>query len=458
MSDSIQTISVIVPKNPFLSEEYARRKHCLCALPVDKLMLWWPGTPHVPHRNADKVKAIQRSLDWKRVAQIAAYLLQREIVDVPEKIEEFFSEIYEPQKNEPGREWPPKINRVIGYERSEYRVFSNILVHINGADLLPQKINGKETGAFDLTFDEEDKKLFLSVIDGQHRINGAFLALKLLQVEKPNATWELPAEVFLNLDSIGQPRLQAQIFIDVNFYQKKVDRSLVADLFPTARGERKSLDDKERAQDIGRRLMLETGPLVGMIQIPGIKFGFKDVITLATLNNAIEDVIEVLRKNGIDNINSQTEFLSQCLNSWLQASGRFENPESREKKELSPANVAYQGRVLVSVIALIPALIWKLHTKKVVLISDKASEMLIGFLKTIAQNAGLLDNEIFIDKNKFKKRGFLGSGGIARFRDLLWASIKGRKTARLKSERVSKIAEENKSSVNKYFSIKSVLK
>ena len=86
--------------------------------------------------------------------------------------------------------------------------------------------------------------------------------------------WEIPAEIFIDLDKAGSPpRNQAQIFIDVNFYQKKVDRSLVADLFPTARGVRDPLDDKERAQDLGRKLMLETGPLVGMVQIPGIRFG-----------------------------------------------------------------------------------------------------------------------------------------------------------------------------------------
>jgi hypothetical protein len=101
----------------------------------------------------------------------------------------------------------------------------------------------------------------------------------------PRAEWEIPAEIFLDLDARGQPpRRQAQIFIDVNFYQKKVDRSLVADLFPTARGSREPLDNKERAQDLGRKLMLEVGPLVGMIQIPGIRYGVKDVVTLATLN------------------------------------------------------------------------------------------------------------------------------------------------------------------------------
>ena len=115
--------------------------------------------------------------------------------------------------------------------------------------------------------------------------------------------WEIPAEVFIDLDASGQPPShQAQIFIDVNFYQKKVDRSLVADLFPTARGTRKSLDNKERAQDIGRKLMLERGPLVGMIQIPGIKYGVKDVITLSTLVSAVEDVLDVLQKHDLTSL------------------------------------------------------------------------------------------------------------------------------------------------------------
>ncbi len=377
MSDSIQKISVIVPQNPFLPKEYVQHKHCLCALDVENLMRWWPGMPHVPHRNADKVKSIQRSLDWKRVAQIAAFLLQKEIVDAPEKIDQYFSKIYEPKKNEPGREWPPKVGKVVGYERSEYRVFSNVLIHVNGAELIPKKINGKEEAA-DLKFDENDKNLYFSVIDGQHRINGAYFAIKLLQERKPEAKWELPAEVFLDLDPKGQPpRLQAQIFIDVNFYQKKVDRSLVADLFPTARGARTPLNNKERAQDIGRKLMLETGPLVGMIQIPGIKFGFKDVITLATLNNAVENTLDILSINGIEDLESQTLFLSQCLEAWLQASGRFERPSHLERKELSNENVAYQGRVLVSILTLIPALIWKIKVNKVPLISVKAYDVLV---------------------------------------------------------------------------------
>ena len=98
------SISVIVPKNPFAPADVQGSKHCLCALDVAKLMDWWPGSPHAPHRKPEKVRNIQRSLDWKRVAQIASYLLQEEIVGAPEKLDQVFSRIYEPKKGEPGRQ------------------------------------------------------------------------------------------------------------------------------------------------------------------------------------------------------------------------------------------------------------------------------------------------------------------------------------------------------------------
>ena len=237
MNEAIQKISVIVPKNPFAPKALQDVKHCLAALDVTKLMQWWPGQPHNPDRNAEKVRDIQRSLDWKRVAQIAAYLLQRELTDVPDQLNKWFGPIYEPKRLEPGRQWPPKVARVIGFERSGYPTFSNVLLHVNGATIEPIKSDNKSDGRLDeaatLVFDEQDKGLNFSVIDGQHRINGAYLAVKILGEKDPTAEWQIPSEVFLNLDKPGAPpRHQAQIFIDVNFNQKKVDRSLVADLLP----------------------------------------------------------------------------------------------------------------------------------------------------------------------------------------------------------------------------------
>jgi hypothetical protein len=262
--------------------------------------------------------------------------------------------------------------------------------------------------------------------------------------------WELPAQVFLDLDKPeNPPRFQAQIFIDVNYYQKKVDRSLVADLFPTTRSGCDPIDDKERAQDIGRKLMLERGPLVGMIQIPGIRFGVKDVVTLATLNAAIEDHLQVLRENGIQSLEAQTDFLAQCLTAWLEASGRFEKKKGAKITEmLDPSNVAYQGRVLVSILTLIPAMMWQLRSKGIEFNSPDALKELTSWLKNTAKRTGLLERGVFITRDKFKRRGFLGSGGIARFRDLLWASIEKAGISRLRPEKLEKLAKKARARIH----------
>lgn len=444
---SIQTISVIVPENPFVGSGHSDVKHCLAALDVEKLMEWWPGTPHVPHRNPTKVRAIQRSLDWKRVAQIAAYLLQREIIDAPDRLDEFFNEVYEPKASDPGREWPPKVPRVVGFQRSEYPTFSNVLLHVNGAKVNPIKSQKDQDGAAKLVFDENDGDLNFAVIDGQHRINGAYFAVRLLKEEQPSVKWEIPSEIFIDLDDPnGPPRRQAQIFIDVNSNQKKVDRSLVADLFPTARGSRVPLDNKERAQDLGRKLMLETGPLVGMIQIPGIKFGVKDVVTLATLNSAIEDILDAMNIADITSLESQAEFLSLCLEAWLDATGRRE--EVTRADGLNPENVVYQGRALVSFLTLLPACIWKLRSARKRLISDDARELLTSWLSEVMRRAGLLEKGEFLGKTKFKEKGFLGSGGLARFRDTLWAAtLSTQDVARLPVDRLTTLANENRAKV-----------
>ncbi len=233
----IERISVVVPVNPFTPPDLKSTHHCLCALSVEKLMEWWPGLPHTPNRDLKKVKAIQRSLDWKRVAQIAAYLLQEELEDTGSLLDDIFGQIYEPRKNEPGREWPPKIKGAVKYAKSSFPFFSNVLVHVNGVNFHETKL----PGTAELTLDPTEKGFYLTVIDGQHRVNGAYFALKLLQKSEPQVKFDVPTEVFIDLDAGGSPPVrQAQIFIDVNLYQKKVDRSLVADLFPLAWCQRRS--------------------------------------------------------------------------------------------------------------------------------------------------------------------------------------------------------------------------
>ena len=445
---SVQTISVIVPANPFIRSALHDLRPCLAALNVVRLMEWWPGTPHAPHRNADKVRAIQRSLDWKRVAQIAAYLLQREIADTPDKLNKYFKKFYGTMAGEPGREWPPRLPNVSKFQRSEYPTFSNVLLHVNGAKLEKSSV-ALEEGVANLVFDENDSKLNFTVIDGQHRINGAYFAVCLLREQQSQAEWEIPAEIFMDLDKLGAPpRHQAQIFIDVNFYQKKVDRSLVADLFPTARGRGEPLDYKERAQDLGRRLMLEIGPLVGMVQIPGIKFGVPGVVTLATLNSAIEDVLGDLYGAGIQSLEAQAEFLAECLDAWLDATGRKE--DVAESETLDPENVAYQGRAIVSFLTLVPGCIWQLKKKKrVPLISAEAKTVLEEWLRGTMKRARLLKNGRFLAKGDFKAKGYLGSGGLARFRDTLWAAVASttKVPRRLEPEELAKLASASRGRV-----------
>lgn len=441
----IERISVVVPENPFTPPDLNSVHHCLCALDVEKLMEWWPGLPHKPHPDPKKVKAIQRSLDWKRVAQIASYLLQEEIEDCGKALDEVFGPIYEPKKNDPGREWPPQIRGTVKYAKSSFPFFTNVLIHVNGAKFEPNMTKNL-FGTAEIGLDPSAKGFLLSVIDGQHRINGAYFALMLKRKKNPNAKFEMPSEIFLDLDPAGaKPRRQAQIFIDVNLHQKKVDRSLVADLFPTTRGDG-PLDRKDRAQDIGRKLMLEVGPLVGMIQIPGIKYGVKDVVTLATLNAGIEGAIPALDSCDITNLEAQTSFIAQVLDCWLQASGRAETGETIE---LDSQNVVYQGRVLVSVIDLTPAVLAHLKQKKIPYVSDKARNEISGWLRSAIDRAGLLHNEMFIVKDAFKKMGFVGSGGISRFRNRLWAAFTGSKLVGLSPEKIAEIADTSRMEVNK---------
>ena len=63
----------------------------------------------------------------------------------------------------------------------------------------------------------------------------------------------------------------------------------------------------------------------------GMKYGVKDVVTLSTLNNAIEDVLGDLCEVGIDNLEAQSEFLAQCLDAWLEATGRKEDVSDQSR-------------------------------------------------------------------------------------------------------------------------------
>ena len=137
-----------------------------------------------------------------------------------------------------------------------------------------------------------------------------------------------------------------------------------------------------------------------------------------------------------------------CLTAWLEASGRFERPT--ESSTLDPENVAYQGRVLVSILDLVPAILWKLKRLQN-LISETAKEKVRKLLEDTADRAGLLDKDgVFIDKRVFKERKYLGSGGIGLFRNTLWAAFGADDSVkRWGPERIAEAAEDVRANARK---------
>ena len=73
-----------------------------------------------------------------------------------------------------------------------------------------------------------------------------------------------------------------------------------------------------------------------------------DVVTLATLNAAIEDILEIMDAQDITSLEYQTEFLVQVLEGWSSATAT-----SKSHEDDSPDTIAYQGRILVSVFTLV---------------------------------------------------------------------------------------------------------
>ena len=51
---------------------------------------------------------------------------------------------------------------------------------------------------------------------------------------------------------------------------------------------------------------------------------------------------------------------------------------------------------------------------------------------------------MFISKSRFREKGYLGSGGIGRFRDTLWAAIRGGELRGLTADEIALKAEKNK--------------
>jgi hypothetical protein len=121
---------------------------------------------------------------------------------------------------------------------------------------------------------------------------------------------------------------------------------------------------------------------------------------------------------------------------------------------LDSQNVAYQGRILVSILDLVPAMLWELRRAKIAFVSSKAKERLTRWLHDAANRAALLDSGVFIGKTEFKNRKYLGSGGIGLFRDTLWAALGTKPVPRRADlEKIAKVARRIQSKAHRALGI-----
>ena len=103
----------------------------------------------------------------------------------------------------------------------------------------------------------------------------------------------------------------------------------------------------------------------------------------------------------------------------------------------------------MSFLTLTPACIWHLERQNKQLLSDTAAYVLTTWLHGVMKRARLIKNGKFLAKGEFRKKGFLGSGGLARFRDSLWAAVGSSKplNPRISNEQLARAANDTRGSV-----------
>jgi len=91
----------------------------------------------------------------------------------------------------------------------------------------------------------------------------------------------------------------------------------------------------------------------------------------------------------------------------------------------------------------------ELKKGKVPLVSNHAKALLEQWLRRTMKRAHLTKNGRFLAKGDFKAKGYLGSGGLARFRDTLWvaAGPSRRVPPRLTADKLAELASESREHV-----------
>jgi len=93
--------------------------------------------------------------------------------------------------------------------------------------------------------------------------------------------------------------------------------------------------------------------------------------------------------------------------------------------------------------------LYYLSIEKIEYVSTDATTKLTEQLTNIIERAGFFDDDgKFLSKSEFKTKGYLGSGGIGRFRDSLWAGSLAKKSVQnLELELIQEKANKNRGTV-----------
>jgi DGQHR domain-containing protein len=165
----------------------------------------------------DEQRNVQRSLDPKRQIEISKYVQEADATfptSVTVSANSDFVRIIEDQSG--------GTLLVIG-EELESRELLKCEPPVNTQNSILEIVDEGKVRCFGKISDDEKIAL---VIDGQHRIEGLRAAGAKHQ-DSPLASFEVPLAFMFDLS----PELMARIFVTINANQRKVDPSLISDLF-----------------------------------------------------------------------------------------------------------------------------------------------------------------------------------------------------------------------------------
>jgi len=300
----------------------------------------------IPVRHSGRREGIQRLTDEKRIREIAGYIARREAI------------------------------------------FPNSIIVSFGGDVDCTAIGEKED-LFELAIQVKDESAV--IIDGQHR---------LLGIERSGIDMEVLVTAFLDIPV----ERQAAIFRDINFYQRKVNKSLMYDLFHVAKDAEYPL---MRSIDLAEMLN-EDGPLEGKIKLTGVGEG---VVTQTVF---VETILRFLKD---DEIFRQAEYEEEggMRTQFDVLRGFYESLMGHYKDAWADPRsyIILKTQGVYACLMLLKDILWFFHNRR---------DGYVPRARDFEEFTGGLSEKISFEREYYGD-AFLGSGGQRRLHMLLGSTL-----------------------------------